>query len=56
MLVDHDHGKLSVMEGSAILSYLTRVYDPEHKFAFTSDPELSECEQWVAWQHGTQMT
>ncbi|KAK3677052.1 hypothetical protein LTR78_003257 [Recurvomyces mirabilis] len=52
VLVDHDHGKLSIMEGSAILSYLTRHYDPEHKLSFTNDPELSQCEQWVAWQHG----
>lgn len=41
-----------IMEGSAILSYLTRHFDPEHKFSFTKDPELSKCEQWVAWQHG----
>jgi glutathione S-transferase len=52
VLVDHDNGKLAIMEGAAILSYLTRHYDPEHKLSFTSDPELSECEQWVAWQHG----
>jgi glutathione S-transferase len=31
---------------------VTRHFDPEHKFSFTSDPELSLCEQWVAWQHG----
>lgn len=36
----------------AILSYLTRHYDPEHKFSFTADPQLSHQEQWVAWQHG----
>ncbi|KAI7286992.1 glutathione S-transferase [Hortaea werneckii] len=52
VLVDHDNGKLPIMEGAAILSYLTRKYDPEHKLSFTDDPELSECEQWVAWQHG----
>lgn len=40
------------MEGSAIMSYLTRHFDPEHKLSFTKDPELSLCEQWVAWQHG----
>lgn len=40
------------MEGAAILSYLTRHFDPEHKLSFTKDPELSICEQWVAWQHG----
>merc|ERR1711939_1132063 len=53
VLVDHDNGKLPIMEGAAILSYLTRKYDPEHKLSFANDPELSECAQWVAWQHGT---
>ncbi|KAK4988279.1 hypothetical protein LTR50_004012 [Elasticomyces elasticus] len=52
VLVDHDKGGLAIMEGAAILSYLTRNYDPKHLFSFTSDPELSHCEQWVAWQHG----
>jgi len=52
VLVDHDAGGLSIMEGQAILQYLTRHYDPEHKLSFTSDPDLSKCEQWVAWQHG----
>lgn len=52
VLVDHDEGDLAIMEGAAILSYLTRHYDPEHKFTFTKDPELSKIEQWVAWQHG----
>lgn len=52
VLIDHDNGGLGIMEGSAILSYLTRHFDPDHKFSFTKDPELSLCEQWVAWQHG----
>ena len=52
MLVDHDNGGLGIQEGSAILSYVTRHFDPDHKFSFTTDPELSLCEQWVAWQHG----
>lgn len=52
VLVDHDNGKLPIMEGAAILTYLTRNYDRDHKFSFVKDPELSECEQWVAWQHG----
>ncbi|KAM3417162.1 hypothetical protein BST61_g8736 [Cercospora zeina] len=52
VLIDHDNGDLGIMEGSAILSYVTRHFDPEHKLSFTKDPELSECEQWVAWQHG----
>jgi glutathione S-transferase len=37
------------MEGSAILSYLTRNFDPEKKFTFTEDPELSQIEQWTAF-------
>lgn len=45
-------GAAGIMEGMAILSYLTRHFDPEQKFSFTKDPELSLCEQWVAWQHG----
>ncbi|KAL1310547.1 hypothetical protein AAFC00_000827 [Neodothiora populina] len=52
VLVDHDKDGLAIQEGAAILSYLTRNYDPEHKFSFASDPELSKSEQWVAWQHG----
>ncbi|KAF4550340.1 Glutathione S-transferase-like protein 13 [Elsinoe fawcettii] len=52
VLIDHDKGGLGIMEGAAILSYLTRHYDPEHKFSYTEDPQLSYQEQWVAWQHG----
>ncbi|KXL46296.1 hypothetical protein M433DRAFT_4000 [Acidomyces richmondensis BFW] len=52
VLVDHDQGGLAIMEGAAILSYLTRHYDPQHKLSFTTDPELSLSEQWIAWQHG----
>lgn len=35
------------MEGQAILQYLTRTYDKDHKFSFASDPDLAYCEQWV---------
>merc|ERR1712029_1046477 len=49
---DYVFQSIPIMEGAAILSYLTRKYDPEHKLSFANDPELSECEQWVAWQHG----
>lgn len=52
VLIDHDNDDLGIMEGQAILSYVTRHFDPDHKFSFTKDPELSLCEQWVAWQHG----
>jgi glutathione S-transferase len=47
-----DWDSKGIMEGAAILSYLTRHFDPDHKFSFTRDPELSICEQWVAWQTG----
>jgi glutathione S-transferase len=53
VVVDHDRGGFAVMEGLAILGYLTRRYDPENKLSF--DPESSDyddCEQWMAWQHG----
>lgn len=52
VLVDHDANGLSIMEGQAILQYLVRKYDPEHRFGFEKDPEQALCEQWVAWQHG----
>lgn len=51
-IVDHDRNGFSVFEGAAILAYLTRHYDTEHKFSFTDPDDLSRCEQWVAWQHG----
>lgn len=50
VLIDHDRGGLGIMEGAAILSYLTRNFDPQHKLSFKDDPDLSLCEQWVAWQ------
>ncbi|KAF2454019.1 glutathione S-transferase [Lineolata rhizophorae] len=52
VLVDHDRGGISLMEGAAILNYLVKHYDPEHKFSFSDDDETSDAEQWVAWQHG----
>lgn len=56
-IVDHDRGGVRVFEGLAILNYLARTYDREHRFSF--DPataagaaELAEAESWTAWQHG----
>lgn len=41
------------MEGLAILSYLTRHYDPKHIFSFDiNSDDYSRAEQWMAWQHG----
>ena len=40
------------MEGLAILTYLTRFYDADHKFSFTDPLDISRAEQWMAWQHG----
>lgn len=52
-IVDHDRGGFAVFEGLAILGYLTRRYDPEHKFSFPVDSnEYDEAETWMAWQHG----
>ncbi|KAH9907479.1 glutathione S-transferase II [Xylariomycetidae sp. FL2044] len=52
-IVDHDRGGFAVFEGLAILGYLTRHYDPEHRLSFPVDSDdYSVCEQWTAWQHG----
>ncbi|KAI8723998.1 hypothetical protein NCS52_00256700 [Fusarium sp. LHS14.1] len=53
VLVDHDNSDLAVFEGNAILSYLTRKYDPEHKFSFKiDDDDYTRAESWIGWQHG----
>ncbi|KAH8699455.1 glutathione S-transferase II [Phaeosphaeriaceae sp. PMI808] len=52
VIVDHDQGDFAVQEGLAILAYLTRHYDPEHKFSFSDPLDISRAEQWMAWQHG----
>ncbi|KAI0421588.1 glutathione S-transferase [Xylaria grammica] len=52
-IVDHDRDGFAVFEGLAILGYLTRRYDPEHKFSFpVGSNEYDEAETWMAWQHG----
>ncbi|KAH8592423.1 glutathione S-transferase [Bisporella sp. PMI_857] len=51
-IVDHDRNQFAVFEGLSILTYLTRHYDPEHKFSFTDPDDISLAEQWMAWQHG----
>lgn len=52
-IVDHDRGGLAVFEGLAILGYLARTYDREHRFSFPVDSdEYAEAEAWLAWQHG----
>ncbi|KAI1177956.1 glutathione S-transferase [Nemania sp. FL0916] len=52
-IVDHDRGGFAVFEGLAILGYLTRRYDPDHKVSFPVDSnEYDEAETWMAWQHG----
>ncbi|KAF2015570.1 glutathione S-transferase II [Aaosphaeria arxii CBS 175.79] len=52
VIVDHDQGGFAVQEGLAILTYLTRHYDPDHKFSFSDPLDASRAEQWMAWQHG----
>ncbi|CAJ2505318.1 Uu.00g127120.m01.CDS01 [Anthostomella pinea] len=52
-IVDHDNNGFAVFEGLAILGYLTRRYDPEHRFSFPVDSDdYTVCEEWMAWQHG----
>lgn len=49
-IVDHDRNNFPVFEGLAILTYLTKHYDPEHKFSFEDPDDESRAEQWMAWQ------
>jgi glutathione S-transferase len=52
-IVDHDRGGFAVFETTAILTYLARHYDPEHKFSFPADSDdYSVSEQWLAWNQG----
>lgn len=52
-LVDHDRGGFPAWEGLAILLYLTKHYDPDHKLSFPYDSDEYEVAlQWMAWQHG----
>ncbi|KAI8284452.1 glutathione s-transferase II [Colletotrichum sp. SAR 10_98] len=53
VIVDHDNDQLAVYEGNAILSYLTRKYDLEHKISFDfNDNDYTRAESWIGWQHG----
>ncbi|KAI9704617.1 MAG: hypothetical protein M1820_005530 [Bogoriella megaspora] len=52
VIIDHDRNDFAVFEGLAILTYLTRHYDPDNKFTFSDPDEYSIAEQWTAWQHG----
>ncbi|KAI9896640.1 hypothetical protein N3K66_008812 [Trichothecium roseum] len=52
-VVDHDNGGLAVFEGSAILSYLSRRYDPDNRFSFdVQSDDYTRAETWIGWQHG----
>lgn len=52
VIVDHDQGDFAVMETMAILNYLTRTYDLQHKFSFENPLDMSTAEQWLAWVQG----
>lgn len=52
-IVDHGNDRLPVFESSAILSYLSRMYDTERRLSFdASSNEYTIAESWIAWQHG----
>ncbi|OAA61179.1 glutathione S-transferase II [Niveomyces insectorum RCEF 264] len=57
-LYDHDArgGRgLAVFESVAILAYLVRRFDTDHRFSFdprTAPDELAVAESWIAWQQG----
>ncbi|ORY62696.1 putative disulfide bond reductase yfcG [Pseudomassariella vexata] len=52
-IVDHDRNDFAVFEGISILGYLTRLYDPDHKFSFPVDSDdYTVAEEWIGWQHG----
>jgi glutathione S-transferase len=51
-IIDHDRNDFAVFEGLAILNYMTRHYDPDHKLSFADPDDASRAEQWMAWQHG----
>ncbi|KAM0248999.1 hypothetical protein ACHAQJ_009248 [Trichoderma viride] len=52
-IVDHDNKDLGVFEGNAILSYLTRRYDKEHRFSFALNyNDYTRAEAWIVWQQG----
>src|ERR1700712_130076 len=44
-IVDHDRNDFPVFEGLAILAYLARHYDTEHKFSFEDEDDKSRAEQ-----------
>lgn len=47
VIIDHDRNGFAVFEGLAILSYLTRHYDPDHKISFDDPDDISRAEQWL---------
>jgi glutathione S-transferase len=45
VIIDHDRD-FAVFEGLAILSYVTRHYDPDYKISFSDPDDVSRAEQW----------
>lgn len=40
------------METNAIMNYLIRHFDPEHKFSFKDPLEACTADQWMCWKQG----
>jgi len=49
ILVDHSNNDFVVRESQAIVYYLARHHDQEHKFSFTDPLDASRCDQWISF-------
>ena len=51
-IIDHDNGDFAVFETQAIVQYLARTYDKEHKFLFTEPKDIAQADMWLAFAAG----